>query len=73
MVIHHRINIHRTPDPKLSNLIFNNGSDHEIPFGTITKKMVCAMQGDLIHVVFHEKGPEATWWVFTGIQVVVNY
>ena len=37
------------------------------------KKMVCATQGNLIHVVFREKGPEATWWVFTGIQVVVNY
>ena len=45
----------------------------EILFGIVDKKTVGATQGGLIHVVFREKGPEATRQVFTGIQVIVNY
>jgi hypothetical protein len=36
-------------------------------------RTVGASQGGLVHVVFREKGPEATWQLFTGIQMVVNF
>ena len=39
----------------------------------IDKKTLGATQGGLISVAFHEKGPEATRQVFTGIQVIANY
>ena len=47
--------------------------DGEIVSGTVEKKTVGASQGGLVHVVFREKGPEATRQLFTGLQMVVNY
>ncbi|KAL4072341.1 hypothetical protein V8B97DRAFT_2040266 [Scleroderma yunnanense] len=70
------INIHCAPDPKLSNPVFNDRmmiDNGEILFGTMDKKMVGAMQGNLVCVVLHKNSPEATCQVFTGIQMVVNY
>ncbi|KAJ7596384.1 DNA-directed RNA polymerase II, subunit 1 [Mycena floridula] len=70
------INIHRTPDPKSSNpenddgMMIENG---DIIYGVVEKKTVGASQGGLIHVVFREKGPEATRQLFTGLQMVVNF
>jgi hypothetical protein len=43
------------------------------PFRIADKKTIGATQRGLIHVVFHEKGPEATRSVFTGIQMVVDF
>ncbi|KAJ6577080.1 DNA-directed RNA polymerase II, subunit 1 [Mycena sp. CBHHK59/15] len=45
----------------------------EIISGIVEKKTVGASQGGLVHVVFREKGPEATRQLFTGLQMVVNY
>ncbi len=45
----------------------------EILFGIVEKKTVGASAGGLIHVVFREKGPEATRTLFTGLQQIVNY
>ncbi|KAG6371770.1 hypothetical protein JVT61DRAFT_9125 [Boletus reticuloceps] len=62
MVIPHGINIHRTPDPKSWNPVFDDGmmvDNGEILFGIVDKKSVGATQGGLIHIVFHKKGPEA--------------
>ncbi|KAG1741771.1 DNA-directed RNA polymerase II, subunit 1 [Suillus paluster] len=76
MVIPRGINIHRAPDPKSSNPIFDDGmliENGEIIFGVVEKKTVGASQGGLVHVVFREKGPEATRDLFTGIQMVVNF
>jgi DNA-directed RNA polymerase II subunit RPB1 len=76
MVIPRGINVHRTPDPKSSNPVFDNGmliEDGEIIFGVVEKKIVGASQGGLVHVVFCEKGSEATRDLFTGIQMVVNF
>lgn len=42
-------------------------------FGIIKKKTVGASQGGLVHIVFREKGPEATKQLFTGLQMVINY
>ncbi|KAF8737375.1 hypothetical protein AX14_012969 [Amanita brunnescens Koide BX004] len=70
------INIHRSPDPKSSNPVFDDGmmvENGEIIFGIVEKKTVGASQGGLVHVVFREKGPDATRMMFTGIQMVVNY
>ena len=70
------INIYRSPDPKSSNPVFDDGvmvENGEIMFGIIEKKTVGASQGGLVHVVFREKGPEATRGLFTGLQTVVNY
>ncbi|KAG1775061.1 DNA-directed RNA polymerase II, subunit 1 [Suillus placidus] len=63
-------------DPKSSNPIFDDGmliENGEIIFGVVEKKTVGASQGGLVHVVFREKGPEATRDLFTGIQMVVNF
>ncbi|KAG6369418.1 hypothetical protein JVT61DRAFT_14901 [Boletus reticuloceps] len=76
MVIPRGINIHRAPDPKSWNPVFDDGmmvDNGEILFGIMDKKTVGATQGGLIHVVFREKGPEAMRSVFTGIQMVVNF
>ncbi|KAF8124243.1 RNA polymerase II largest subunit [Boletus edulis] len=76
MVISCGINIRRTPDPKSWNPVFDNGmmvDNGEIPFRITDKKTIGATQGGLIHIVFHEKGPEATRSVFTGIQMVINF
>ncbi|KAF8972572.1 hypothetical protein BDZ97DRAFT_1901130 [Flammula alnicola] len=70
------INIHRAPDPKSSNPVFDDGvliENGELIFGIVEKKTVGASQGGLVHVVFREKGPEATRQLFTGLQMVVNY
>jgi DNA-directed RNA polymerase II subunit RPB1 len=63
MVIPCGINIQRAPDPKSSNPVFGDGmliENGEIIFGVVEKKTVGASQGGLVHVVFREKGPEAT-------------
>ena len=76
MVIPRGINIHRSPDPKSSNPVFDDGmmiENGEIIFGIVEKKTVGASQGGLVHVVFREKGPDATRQLFTGIQMVVNF
>ncbi|KAI0311763.1 beta and beta-prime subunits of DNA dependent RNA-polymerase [Amylostereum chailletii] len=76
MVIPRGINIFRSPDPKSSNPVFDDGmliENGEIIFGIVEKKTVGASQGGLVHVVFREKGPEATRTLFTGLQTVVNY
>ncbi|KAJ7451085.1 DNA-directed RNA polymerase II, subunit 1 [Mycena latifolia] len=51
-------------------MLIENG---EIVFGIVEKKTVGASQGGLVHVVFREKGPEATRQLFTGLQMVVNF
>ncbi|KAI0042209.1 beta and beta-prime subunits of DNA dependent RNA-polymerase [Auriscalpium vulgare] len=76
MVIPRGINIQRSPDPKSANPVFDDGmliENGEIIFGIVEKKTVGASQGGLVHVVFREKGPEATRTLFTGLQTVVNY
>lgn len=76
MCIPRGINIYRSPDPKSNNPVFDDGiniENGEIIFGIVEKKTVGASQGGLIHVVFREKGPEATRGLFTGLQRVVNY
>ncbi|KAF8060852.1 hypothetical protein FPV67DRAFT_310188 [Lyophyllum atratum] len=70
------INIHRSPDPRSSNPVFDDGmmiENGELIYGIVEKKTVGASQGGLVHVVFREKGPEATRQLFTGLQMVVNY
>ena len=76
MCIPRGINIHRNPDPKSSNPVFDDGvliENGELIFGIVDKKTVGASQGGLVHVVFREKGPEQTRTLFTGLQQVVNY
>lgn len=76
LVIPRGINIHRSPDPKSSHPVFDDGimiENGEIIFGIVDKKTVGPTQGGLIHVVFREKGPETTRILFHGIQKVVNY
>ncbi|KAH8115265.1 hypothetical protein DFH11DRAFT_1726131 [Phellopilus nigrolimitatus] len=76
MTILRGINIFRSPEPKSSNPVFDDGmliENGEIIFGIVEKKTVGASQGGLIHVVFREKGPEATRTLFTGLQQIVNY
>jgi DNA-directed RNA polymerase II subunit RPB1 len=70
------INIYRAPDPRSSNPVFDDGmmvENGEFIFGIVEKKTVGASQGGLVHVVFREKGPEATRQLFTGLQMIVNY
>ncbi|EKM83352.1 hypothetical protein AGABI1DRAFT_65857 [Agaricus bisporus var. burnettii JB137-S8] len=76
MTIPRGINIHRSPDPKSSNPVFDDGmliENGELIFGIVDKKTVGATQGGLVHVVFREKGPEVTRQLFTGLQRVVNF
>src|SRR5262249_55412958 len=70
------INIHHAPEEKSSipynddGMMIENG---EIIYGIVGKKTISTSQGGLIHVVFHEKGPEATHQLFTRLQMVVNF
>ena len=70
------INIHRSPDPKSSHPVSDDGvlvENGELIFGIVEKTTVGASQGGLVHVVFREKGPEATRQLFTGLQMIVNF
>ena len=76
MAIPRGINIHRSSAPKSSHPVFDDGmmiENGEIIYGIVEKKTVGASQGGLVHVVFREKGPEATRQLFTGLQKIVNY
>ena len=76
MTIPRGINIFRAPDTPSPNPVFDDGmlvENGEIIFGVVEKKTVGASQGGLVHVVFREKGPEATRTLFTGLQCIVNY
>ncbi|KAJ7924363.1 hypothetical protein B0H13DRAFT_1978078 [Mycena leptocephala] len=78
LVVPRGINITRGSDDKMnkSNPVFDDGimiENGEIIFGIVEKKTVGPTQGGLIHVVFREKGPEATRQLFTGLQMVVNF
>ena len=76
MTIPRGINIQRSSDSKTSNPVFDDGmmiENGEIIYGIVEKKTVGASQGGLVHVVFREKGPEATRTLFTGLQTVVNF
>jgi DNA-directed RNA polymerase II subunit RPB1 len=76
LAVPHGINIYRAPDPRSSNPVFDDGmmvENGEFVFGIIEKKTVGASQGGLVHVVFREKGPEATRQLFTGLQTIINY
>ena len=76
MTIPRGINIYRAPDKPSPNPVLDDGmliENGEIIFGVVEKKTVGASQGGLVHVVFREKGPEATRTLFTGLQCIVNY
>ncbi|KAL5518423.1 RPO21_1 [Sanghuangporus vaninii] len=76
MTIPRGINIFRSPENKSWSPVFDDGmliENGEIIFGIVEKKTVGASQGGLVHVVFREKGPEATRTLFTGLQNIVNY
>ncbi|KAJ7630347.1 DNA-directed RNA polymerase II, subunit 1 [Roridomyces roridus] len=79
LVIPRGINITRASEEKgmSKNMpVFDDGmmiENGEIIYGLVKKDTVGAAQGGLIHVVFREKGPEATRQLFTGLQMVVNF
>ena len=76
MTIPKGVNIARAADPKSAHPVHDDGiliENGEIVYGIVDKKTVGASMGGLIHVVFREKGPEATRTLFTGLQTVVNY
>ena len=76
MTIPRGINIFRAPEQPSPNPVLDDGmliENGEIIFGVVEKKTVGASQGGLVHVVFREKGPEATRTLFTGLQCIVNY
>jgi DNA-directed RNA polymerase II subunit RPB1 len=76
MTIPRGINIFRAPDKPSPNPVSDDGmliENGEIVFGVVEKKTVGASQGGLVHVVFREKGPEATRTLFNGLQCIVNY
>lgn len=69
-------NIQRFSEPKSANPVRDDGmliENGDIIYGVVEKKTVGASQGGLIHVVFREKGPEATRHLFSGLQAVVNF
>lgn len=45
----------------------------ELMYGLLTKKIVGASSGGVIHIVFNEMGPEVAMKFFNGAQTVVNY
>ncbi|KAG2023660.1 RNA polymerase II large subunit [Coprinopsis cinerea AmutBmut pab1-1] len=70
------INIQRASENKSSNPVFDDGmliENGEFIYGIVDKKIVGASAGGLVHVVFREKGPEATKQLFTGLQMIVNF
>jgi DNA-directed RNA polymerase II subunit RPB1 len=76
MTIPRGINISRAADTPSPNPVSDDGilvENGELIYGVVEKKTVGASQGGLVHVVFREKGPEATRTLFTGLQCIVNY
>ena len=76
MAITRGIDIYRAPDTPSPNPVFGDGilvETGEIIHDVVEKKTVGASKGGLVHVVFCEKGPEATRTLFIGLQCIVNY
>ncbi|KAH8822372.1 beta and beta-prime subunits of DNA dependent RNA-polymerase [Flagelloscypha sp. PMI_526] len=76
LVIPRGINIKKGSESKTDNPVVDDGmmiENGDILFGLVKKDTVGAQSGGLVHVVFREKGPEATKQLFTGLQTVVNY
>ncbi|TDL14139.1 RNA polymerase II largest subunit [Rickenella mellea] len=75
MTIPRGINIHRGSDPPSSNPVGDNGvhiENGELLY-SVLEKTVGASKGGLVHIVFREKGPEATQDLSTGLQRVVDF
>ncbi len=70
------INIFRAPGKPFLNPVFDDGmliENDKIIFSAVGKKTVGTSQGGLVHVVFREKGAEATRMLFTGLECIVNF
>ena len=52
----------------LAQVYIRNG---ELIHGIVCKKTVGAAPGSLIHIIWMEKGPEATKWFITNLQKLV--
>lgn len=63
--------IHRSPDPKSANAVFDDGTlveNGEIIFGIVEKETVEVSQDGLVHIVFFEKDVEAARDLLTSLQ-----
>lgn len=75
MILPLGLNLLRGSDEGMSpinddGLLVHNG---ELMFGLLSKKVVGASAGGIVHVIYNEKGPEAAVNFFNGAQRVVNY
>ncbi|KAF2716271.1 beta and beta-prime subunits of DNA dependent RNA-polymerase [Polychaeton citri CBS 116435] len=55
---------------KDGGMLIKNG---ELMYGQITKKIVGASSGGVIHLIYNDRGPEAAVSFFNGCQRIVNY
>lgn len=55
---------------KDAGLLIQNG---QLQYGQFVKKIVGASQGSVVHVIYNDKGPEATVQFFNAAQRIVNY
>ncbi|QIW98058.1 hypothetical protein AMS68_003576 [Peltaster fructicola] len=55
---------------KDAGLLIQNG---QLQYGQFVKKIVGASQGSVVHVIYNDRGPEATVQFFNAAQRIVNY
>lgn len=76
MIIPKEVNIKSTNDAGEEAPLKDDGhciDNGELMFGLLTKKVVGATSGGIIHIVYNELGWLAARNFFTGCQTVVNY
>ncbi|KFZ01643.1 hypothetical protein V501_09893 [Pseudogymnoascus sp. VKM F-4519 (FW-2642)] len=76
MIIPKEVNLHTANDNREDAPLKDDGlliSEGELLFGLVTKKVVGATSGGIVHIIFNELGWLEARNFFTGCQTVVNY
>ncbi|KAH6692661.1 DNA-directed RNA polymerase II subunit RPB1 [Plectosphaerella plurivora] len=70
------VSLHHMPDSKEENPLKDEGvliQSGQLMYGLLTKKIIGAASGGIVHIVYNEHGPYAAMRFLNGVQQVVNY
>ncbi|KAH7368496.1 DNA-directed RNA polymerase II subunit RPB1 [Plectosphaerella cucumerina] len=70
------VSLNHMPDSKEENPLKDEGvliQSGQLMYGLLTKKIIGAASGGIVHIVYNEHGPYAAMRFLNGVQQVVNY
>ncbi|KAM0329387.1 hypothetical protein ACHAQA_004694 [Verticillium albo-atrum] len=76
MAIPEIVSLNSLPDTKEDNSFKDEGlliQSGQLMYGLLTKKVIGAASGGIVHIVYNEHGPEAAMKFLNGVQQTVNY